>query len=115
MYQQIRQQGTMASKLIFSPKQDRILGSLPMNDYSRLQDDLELLQLAPGQLLYESGDTLGHINGEYDRIFHLQSDVRGKAHRPATNIRIDAVPDTEAHEYRIVVINTSSNVAQTPA
>lgn len=44
-----------------TPKQNRILGSLPTNDYSRLQDDLELVQLNLGQVLYESGDAFGYI------------------------------------------------------
>jgi len=61
MYQQIGQWISMTSELPISPKLNRILGSLPTNDYSRLQDDLELVQLALGQVLYESGDTLGYI------------------------------------------------------
>lgn len=51
----------MPSELLYSPKQNRILGSLPTNDYSRLQDDLELVSLVLGQVLYESGDTFGYI------------------------------------------------------
>ena len=51
----------MQSELIYSPKQNRILGSLAKNDFSRLQDDLELVHLDLGQVLYESGDTLGYI------------------------------------------------------
>jgi CRP-like cAMP-binding protein len=51
----------MPSALTYSPKQNRILGSLGTNDYSRLQDDLELVHLELGQVLYESGDTLGYI------------------------------------------------------
>lgn len=51
----------MPKKMLFSPKQNRILGSLPTNEYSRLQDDLELVQLTLGQVLYESGDTLCNI------------------------------------------------------
>lgn len=51
----------MPSELIFSPKQNRILGSLATNDYSRLQDDLGLVELKTGQVLYESGDTVGYV------------------------------------------------------
>uniref|UniRef100_Q47EE3 Cyclic nucleotide-binding protein n=1 Tax=Dechloromonas aromatica (strain RCB) TaxID=159087 RepID=Q47EE3_DECAR len=51
----------MPSELIYSPKQNRILGSLPTNDYARLQDDLDLVHLELGQVLYESGDTFGYI------------------------------------------------------
>jgi len=51
----------MPSELIYNPKQNRILGALATNDYSRLQDDLDLVHLELGQVLYESGDTFGYI------------------------------------------------------
>jgi len=51
----------MPSELIYTPKQNRILGSLATTDYSRLQDDLELVHLQLGQVLYESGDTFGYV------------------------------------------------------
>lgn len=51
----------MPSELMYRPKQNRILGALPTNEYSRLQDDLDLVHLKLGQVLYESGDTLGYI------------------------------------------------------
>lgn len=51
----------MPSESECRPTQNRILGSLPANDYARLQDDLELVHLALGQALYESGDAHGYI------------------------------------------------------
>lgn len=51
----------MPSTTTYSPKQNRILGALSPNDFARLQDDLELVHLALGQVLYESGDTLDHV------------------------------------------------------
>jgi len=45
----------------YNPKQNRILGSLGTNDYARLQDDLGMVELKLGQVLYESGDTVGYI------------------------------------------------------
>lgn len=51
----------MPSRSMYSPKQNRILGSLPTNEYSRLQDNLELVQLALGQVLYESNGALGYV------------------------------------------------------
>lgn len=51
----------MLSGLTHSPKQNRILGSLATHDFSRLQDDLEPVDLALGQVLYESGDTFGYV------------------------------------------------------
>jgi CRP-like cAMP-binding protein len=51
----------MPSTMISNPKQNRILGALPLNEFARLQDDLELVHLELGQVLYESGDPLGHI------------------------------------------------------
>ena len=54
-------EANIASTLIYSPKQNRILGLLPVNDYARLQDDLELVHLEQGNVLYESGDTLAYL------------------------------------------------------
>ena len=52
----------MPSTMTYNPKQNRILGALPANDYARINDDLELVQLELGQVLYESGDSLSHIH-----------------------------------------------------
>jgi CRP-like cAMP-binding protein len=51
----------MTSTITYNPKQNRILGALSANDYARILDDLELVQLELGQVLYESGDSLSHI------------------------------------------------------
>ncbi|HYO27957.1 MAG TPA: helix-turn-helix domain-containing protein [Azonexus sp.] len=51
----------MTPTLTYSPKQNRILGALAANDFARLQDDLDLVHLELGQVLYESGDTLSYI------------------------------------------------------
>ncbi|HSN64548.1 MAG TPA: Crp/Fnr family transcriptional regulator [Azonexus sp.] len=51
----------MPSTLTCNPKQNRILGALPANEYERIHDDLELVQLELGQVLHESGDSLNHI------------------------------------------------------
>jgi diguanylate cyclase (GGDEF)-like protein/PAS domain S-box-containing protein len=44
-----------------NPRQNRILAALTANDFGRLQDDLELVSLKLGQVLYESGDSLSHV------------------------------------------------------
>lgn len=49
------------SKWIHNPRQNRILASLPGPDYNRLVDDLELVNLILGQVLYESGDTIAYV------------------------------------------------------
>lgn len=51
----------MPSTSICNPKQNRILGALPANDFARINDDLELVQLELGHVLYESGDSLSYI------------------------------------------------------
>jgi len=51
----------MPHELTPGPKQNRILAALTPNDYARLQDDLELVTLKLGQVLFESGDSLGYI------------------------------------------------------
>lgn len=48
-------------KWIHNPRQNRILSNLPGLDYNRLVDDLELVKLTLGQILYESGDVLAYI------------------------------------------------------
>lgn len=44
-----------------SPKQNRILAALNTNDYARLQDDLELVSLKLGQVLFDVGDNVGYV------------------------------------------------------
>ena len=51
----------MPQELTPGPKQNRILAALTPNDYARLQDDLELVTLKLGQVLFESGDNLAYI------------------------------------------------------
>lgn len=51
----------MSSQLIFSPKQNRILAALGTADFARIQDDLELVTLPLGEVLYEPGDSLTYV------------------------------------------------------
>ncbi|MDP3539447.1 MAG: PAS domain S-box protein [Azonexus sp.] len=51
----------MSSESIQSPRQNRILAALTANDYARLQDDLELVELTLGQVLFESGDSPAYV------------------------------------------------------
>jgi len=51
----------MPSTVTYSPKQNRILGALSLNNFARLQDDFEPVDLKLGQVLYESGDTLSDV------------------------------------------------------
>jgi CRP-like cAMP-binding protein len=44
-----------------SARQNRILAALPAADYDRLVDDLELVTLPIGHVLFEPGDTLGFV------------------------------------------------------
>jgi hypothetical protein len=53
-----------------------------------------------------------------DDVLHSRKKLRcesvlaANVHRPATNIRIEAVPDAEARECRMVVIDTSGNATR---
>ena len=47
--------------VIDHPKQNRILAALPVEEYARLLDDLELIALELGHVLYEPGDSLKYI------------------------------------------------------
>ncbi len=44
-----------------SPKQNRILGALPAKEYSRIADDLSLVELTRGEILYRPGDEIRHV------------------------------------------------------
>ena len=47
----------MSHTLVPDPKQNRILAALSTNDFARLQDDLELVSLKVGQVLYDAAQT----------------------------------------------------------
>lgn len=51
----------MPDTLIHNSRQNRILAALPVADFARLEDDLELVTLAPGEILYASGDSLAFV------------------------------------------------------
>ena len=51
----------MPHTLLPDPKQNRILAALSTNDFARLQDDLELVSLKVGQVLYDAGDSVGYV------------------------------------------------------
>jgi PAS domain-containing protein len=51
----------MPRTLIHNPRQNRVLAGLPVREYARLVDDLELVTLAPGETLYEPGDSLKFV------------------------------------------------------
>ncbi|MDO8786989.1 MAG: Crp/Fnr family transcriptional regulator [Sulfuritalea sp.] len=47
--------------ILNTPKQNRILGALPVAEYLRLEAELEAVPLSKGQVLYETGDTLDFL------------------------------------------------------
>jgi len=53
------------------PQQNHLLAALPKAECDRLFPYLELVQLALGQVLYESGDTLRHVYFPTDSIVSL--------------------------------------------
>jgi CRP-like cAMP-binding protein len=44
-----------------TPKQNRLLATLPDDDYARLLPDLELISMPLGRVVYESGGHLGYL------------------------------------------------------
>jgi CRP-like cAMP-binding protein len=48
--------------LVDSPKGNRILAALSSNEYCRLLDELELIRLSLGEILYDSGDQQRYIH-----------------------------------------------------
>lgn len=53
------------------PQQNHLLATLPKAEGERLFPHLELVQLALGQVLYESGDALRHVYFPTDSIVSL--------------------------------------------
>ncbi len=53
------------------PQQNALLAALPAGDCARLSTDLELVPLALGQVLYESGETMSHAYFPLDCIVSL--------------------------------------------
>lgn len=51
----------MPTTEIQSPKQNRILAALPLGEFVRLEDDLEMIELPLGRILYEAGDALEFV------------------------------------------------------
>jgi len=46
---------------VSSPRQNYLLAALPSTEYERFADDLELVELTRGDVLYESGSQLAHV------------------------------------------------------
>lgn len=51
----------MPDTLTHHPRQNRVLAALPVTEYARLVDDLELVTFPIGEVLYESGDSLEFV------------------------------------------------------
>lgn len=51
----------MPPTLIHNPRQNRVLAALPVTEYARVVDDLELVTFQSGEVLHESGDTLEFV------------------------------------------------------
>jgi PAS domain S-box-containing protein len=47
--------------LLTTPKQNRLLAALPAAEYLRLEPELEVVSLAPGQVIYEAGEPLEYL------------------------------------------------------
>lgn len=55
----------------YRPRQNTLLGALPAAELGRLAHDLELVPLALGQVLYETGQTMNHAYFPLDCIVSL--------------------------------------------
>lgn len=54
-----------------SPRQNHLLGCLPAADFARLEPHLELVELALGEVLYESGIQMRHVHFPTSAIVSL--------------------------------------------
>jgi len=55
----------------FDPRQNRLLASLPEDEYARLLPGLELIPMELGEVLYESGEQMRHVYFPVDAIVSL--------------------------------------------
>jgi diguanylate cyclase (GGDEF)-like protein/PAS domain S-box-containing protein len=62
-----------------NPKQNRILAELATNEYSRLQDDLELVNLKLGEVLFNPGETVNFVYFPITGIVSLTLNTRNGA------------------------------------
>jgi len=54
-----------------SPQQNSIFAALPADDFSRIAENLELVPLALGQVLYESGEIMSHAYFPIDCVVSI--------------------------------------------
>jgi CRP-like cAMP-binding protein len=62
-----------------NPKQNRILAELATNEYARLQDDLELINLKLGEVLFNPGDAVDFVYFPLTSIVSLTFTTRSGA------------------------------------
>jgi hypothetical protein len=53
------------------PRQNHLLAALPQSEFERLAPHLELVSLALGEVLYESGGRLNHVYFPTDSIVSI--------------------------------------------
>jgi CRP-like cAMP-binding protein len=61
-----------------APVTNRLLAALPKKEYQRLLPELETVPLAFGDILYEPGDTIGHVFFPDNGIISLLSKVESR-------------------------------------
>lgn len=61
-----------------APVANRLLAALPHKDYQRLLPELEQVPLTFGDILYEPGDTIGHVYFPNNGIISLLSSVESQ-------------------------------------
>src|SRR5215207_6914828 len=84
-----------------APVANRLLAALPNKDYQRLLPELELVPLAFGDILYEPGDTIGHVYFPRLRRRHTCGALRpGRACQSAYRDIRDTRPLTPAASSR---------------
>ena len=84
----------MASISAHDPMQNRLLAALSPGDYARLQDDLEIVSLKPGQVIYEPGDSLQHVYFPITAILALVSTTRNGSSAELAMIGNDGLAGT---------------------
>lgn len=76
---------------IHDPQQNKLLTALPMADYEHISMHLELIQLCPGEILFQSGDKLQYVYFPTDCFISMLYDTEDGATTEIASIGNDGV------------------------
>ena len=100
----------MSKALLSAPKQNRILGMLPVEEYLRIEAEMELVHLLQGQVLQEANSAIDFLHFPTTSILSLNRETQDGATLQLAMTGNDGVAGvsvalgSESSSYRIVVL-----------